>query len=177
MNGERPVAPGALRITVLGSEPIVVEVATPGPEPADIVRAGVAPADPEPGRAGIVARLMPRGSGAVHGPARYEVIVDGWRFEVEVESAARAALRERASRAGLRGQGSGRQVVRAQIPGRIVSVAVRVGEVVEAGQRLLSVEAMKMENAVIAPWAGTIARVGIVAGETVELGDELVVIE
>ena len=51
------------------------------------------------------------------------------------------------------------------------------GEAVEAGQRLLSIEAMKMENEVIAPRAGTIARIGVVAGQTVELGDELVVIE
>jgi biotin carboxyl carrier protein len=36
---------------------------------------------------------------------------------------------------------------------------------------------MKMENAVVAPWPGTIARVGVVAGQTVERGDELVVIE
>jgi len=111
------------------------------------------------------------------GPARYEVVVEGWRFEVEVEPAVRADLRERASRAAQRGLGSGRQVVRAQIPGRIVALAVAEGAVVEAGQRLLSVEAMKMENAVIAPWAGTIARIGVVAGQTVERGDELVVIE
>ena len=58
-----------------------------------------------------------------------------------------------------------------------MTVAVTPGQAVERGQRLLSVEAMKMENAVIAPWAGTIARIGVVAGQTVELGDELVVIE
>ena len=58
-----------------------------------------------------------------------------------------------------------------------MAVAVDVGEAVEAGQLLLVVEAMKMENAVIAPWAGTIARIGLEAGQTVELGDELVVIE
>jgi biotin carboxyl carrier protein len=134
--------------------------------------------DPDPAPdAGRVASALPRSLADRGGPARYEVVVDGWRFEVEVESVARAALRERASRAGKRGLGGGPQVVRAQIPGRIVTVGVSAGEAVEAGQRLLSVEAMKMENAVIAPWAGTIARVEVVAGQTVELGDALVVIE
>jgi biotin carboxyl carrier protein len=157
---------GMLRMTVAGSEPMVVEIEPSG--------------GGDPGATAGATRVitsLTRLEASRHGPARYEVVVDGWRFEVEVESMARAALRERASRAGQRGLGGGRQVVRAQIPGRIVAVAVSVGEGVEAGQRLLSVEAMKMENAVVAPWAGTIARIGVVAGQTVELGDELVVIE
>ena len=49
--------------------------------------------------------------------ASYEVVVDGWRFVVDVEPAARAELRERGSRTGERGRSGGRQVVRAQIPG------------------------------------------------------------
>ena len=50
------------------------------------------------------------------------------------------------------------------------------GDVVAAGARLLAVEAMKMENEVRAPRAGTVERVAVGAGETVELGDILVVI-
>ena len=166
MSDARTGTPRLLRLTVDGPEPLVLELdalvdagrpAASGPLPVDSLE-----------RIDWASR---------RGPARYEVVVDGWRFEVEVESVARARLRERASQAAQRGSGGGRQVVRAQIPGRIMAVGVRAGEVVEAGQRLLSVEAMKMENAVIAPWAGTIARVGVVAGQTVELGDELVVIE
>jgi biotin carboxyl carrier protein len=158
-----------------GWEPTVIELEPTTGGPGAKGRASAGTADPHaPSR---VVTLLPMPPAMHGGPARYEVVVDGWRFEVEIESASRADLRERASRAGQRGLGGGRQVVRAQIPGRIVAVAVSVGEGVEAGQRLLSVEAMKMENAVIAPWAGTIARVGVVAGQTVELGDELVVIE
>lgn len=169
-------APGRLRVTVGGWEPTVIElestIGTDGTTGPASTATNVGPHDPS--RVVTLVQMHP----AMHGgPARYEVVVDGWRFEVEVESASRADLRERASRTGRRGLGGGPQVVRAQIPGRIAAVAVSVGEVVEAGQRLLSVEAMKMENAVIAPWAGTIARVGVVAGQTVELGEELVVIE
>ena len=46
----------------------------------------------------------------------------------------------------------------------------------EAGSRLCSLEAMKMDNEVLAHQAGTIERVAVSEGEKVELGDELVVI-
>jgi biotin carboxyl carrier protein len=115
--------------------------------------------------------------GATRGGQRFEVVVDGWRFEVEVEPADQAELRDRARRAASEHQAHVRLEVRAQIPGRVVSVLVAEGDVVEAGQPLLSVEAMKMENEVRAPRPGTIGRVAVSAGERVELGDELVVIE
>ncbi|MFI5254616.1 MAG: biotin/lipoyl-containing protein [Candidatus Limnocylindrales bacterium] len=110
------------------------------------------------------------------GPVRREVVVAGWRFLVSVEPAARAELRERAGQIGGGHAHAIRQVVHAQIPGRVVAVAVAVGDAVEPGQRLLSIEAMKMENAILAPRAGTIERVGVAAGQNVELGDELVVL-
>jgi acetyl-CoA/propionyl-CoA carboxylase biotin carboxyl carrier protein len=106
-----------------------------------------------------------------------EVVVDGWRFEFEVEDAARAALRERASRDRAVGLGGGGPLeIRAIIPGRIASVAVTAGDLVEAGQTMLAVEAMKMQNELRAPRAGTVSRVAVAAGATVELGDLLVVL-
>jgi biotin carboxyl carrier protein len=112
------------------------------------------------------------------GRSQVEVVVDGWRFEFEVEDAARAALRERASRDRSAGVGGGERLeIRAIIPGRIASVAVTTGDPVEAGQTLLAVEAMKMQNELRAPRAGTVLRVAAVAGTTVELGDLLVVLE
>ena len=61
-------------------------------------------------------------------------------------------------------------------PGRGVSVAVEAGDTVVAGQRLLAVEAMKMENELRSPRAGIVERVAAAVGQTVELGDPLVVI-
>lgn len=179
MKDARPATSGTFRVTVDGAQPQVFELSPalrePGDEQlvADTVRAGADEGDGAAGRVSVVRR--PGDPGATL--RRYEVVVGGWRFIVGVEPAARAELRERGSRTGERDKSSGRQIVRAQIPGRIVAVAVDMGDAVEAGQLLLVVEAMKMENAVIAPWAGTIARIGLVAGQTVELGDELVVIE
>jgi biotin carboxyl carrier protein len=111
------------------------------------------------------------------GRRRREVVVDGWRFEVEVEPERRAALRDRARRAGDRSASDGHVEVRAIIPGRVVGVAVAQGDEVAAGDRLLVVEAMKMQNEIRAPRAGRIARVAVGAGETVELRDVLVELE
>lgn len=104
----------------------------------------------------------------------YEIVLDGWRFEVSVEPAARAALRDRARRGASVARAHASLVVRAPIPGRIAGVRVIDGQAVEAGEPLLTLEAMKMENVVRAPRAGTIARVAVGAGQTVELGDALV---
>jgi biotin carboxyl carrier protein len=112
------------------------------------------------------------------GRVSVEVVVDGWRFVLLVEDEARAALRERASRdLGAHGGTGGPLEVRAIIPGRIVSVAVAPGDRVESGQTLLAVEAMKMQNELRAPRAGTVSRVPASGGSTVEVGDVLVVLD
>jgi oxaloacetate decarboxylase (Na+ extruding) subunit alpha len=105
-----------------------------------------------------------------------EVVVDGWRVVVEVEPEARASLRERARRARTEGVAGGPVDVRAIIPGRIAAVNVASGDAVTAGQQLLVLEAMKMQNELRAPREGTIERVAVAVGETVEVGDLLLVI-
>ena len=111
------------------------------------------------------------------GIRRLEVVVDGWRFELDVDSEARARLRERATTARAGSTSGAPSEVRAIIPGRVVSVDVAEGDTVEAGGRLLVLEAMKMQNEVKASRAGRVADVAVGPGETVELGDVLLVIE
>lgn len=110
------------------------------------------------------------------GVRRFEVVVDGWRFDVEAEPAARAALRERARRGREEAGRSGPTEVHAIIPGVVVSVSVSAGDEVTAGQQLLVVEAMKMQNELRAPRDGTIERVATSQGATIEVGDLLLVI-
>lgn len=74
-------------------------------------------------------------------------------------------------------QAGGRLVVTAVMPGRVLRVLVTAGERVEARQGLLVLEAMKMENEVVAPRAGSIAEVKVAPGRTVEVGESLVVLE
>ena len=114
---------------------------------------------------------------AAAGVHRVEVVIDGWRFELDVESDARARLRERATSARASAGKGGPAELRAIIPGRVVSVDVAEGDAVEAGGRLLVLEAMKMQNEVRAPRTGTVARLAVGPGQTVELGDVLLVIE
>ena len=111
------------------------------------------------------------------GARRREVVVDGWRFEVDVESEARSALRERATRGSAEAGLDGPTQVHAMIPGVVVAVAVAPGDAVSAGQRLLVVEAMKMQNELRAPRDGVVGRVAVGERQTIEVGDLLVVIE
>jgi biotin carboxyl carrier protein len=110
------------------------------------------------------------------GVTNVEVVVDGWRFELEVEAGARADIRRRATRELDALASSGPTEIRAIIPGRIAAVHVAAGDVVETGQALLVVEAMKMQNELRAARSGTVDRVAVEAGETIDNGDLLVVI-
>jgi pyruvate carboxylase len=58
----------------------------------------------------------------------------------------------------------------------VVSVSVTAGDAVAAGQQLLVVEAMKMQNELRAPREGIVDRVGVAVGSSIEIGDLLVVI-
>ena len=111
------------------------------------------------------------------GARRREVLVEGWRFEVDVESASRAVLRERATRGSAEAGLDGPTQVHAIIPGVVVAVAVTPGDAVTAGQRLLVVEAMKMQNELRAPRDGVVGRVAVGERQTIEVGDLLLVIE
>ena len=67
--------------------------------------------------------------------------------------------------------------VRAAIPGLITSVAVAVGAEVDAGEQLLVLEAMKMENEIAAPMSGTVTAVHVSPGDAVEKGTLLAELE
>jgi acetyl-CoA/propionyl-CoA carboxylase biotin carboxyl carrier protein len=110
------------------------------------------------------------------GRTRLEVVVGGWRFEATVESAVRAELRERAASSAAARHVGAEITLLAQIPGRVVRLWVADGDQVEAGQRLLAIEAMKMENEVRAPHAGTVRDLRVEVGALVERQFELLTI-
>jgi biotin carboxyl carrier protein len=72
---------------------------------------------------------------------------------------------------------SGKAQLRAMMPGRVLSVSVKVGDQVDAQQGVLVIEAMKMENELKSPKAGKVVEVKVAAGQTVEKGALLIVIE
>jgi biotin carboxyl carrier protein len=63
------------------------------------------------------------------------------------------------------------------MPGRVVKVLARAGERVAAGQAVVVVEAMKMENELRVPRAGTVREVRCTEGAAVEAGQDLVVVD
>ena len=139
-----------------------------------VVEATPAPNDDAMDRGIVLGRVGPVDA---LGRRAVEVVVDGWRFAFEVEDASRAELRERATRDGPGEAGAdGPLEIRAIIPGRIVAVSVVPGDEVTPGQALLVVEAMKMQNELTAPRAGTVRRVAVGPGSTVDLGDLLVLL-
>jgi len=82
----------------------------------------------------------------------------------EAAPAAPAALPENGKKVG------------APMPGSIVDVCVSVGQTVAAGDKLIVLESMKMENDIVAESAGTILGIGVSKGDMVNAGDTLVVI-
>jgi len=64
--------------------------------------------------------------------------------------------------------------VKSPMPGTVLSFKVIKGQAVKRGDVLLILEAMKMENEIVAPQAGTIASLRVAAGASVNTGDPLV---
>ena len=70
-------------------------------------------------------------------------------------------------------EAEGRQQILAPMPGKIIRVLVQTGEKVEAGQGLLVVEAMKMQNEIRSPKSGTVERLLVKEGQPVNAGEIL----
>jgi len=104
-------------------------------------------------------------------PGLLVVVIDGYRFEIDV----RDPRRFRRERAG--GGPDGVQTLSAPMPGKVVRVLVAAGDSVEAGQGILVVEAMKMQNELKAARAGTVLTVSAKEGATVTPGEVLATIE
>ena len=95
----------------------------------------------------------------------WQVLLLGQFYQVRVEDE-----REKRLRTALQGavQSGGEFVLKAPMPGLIVSVPVKEGQVVEKGQTLVILESMKMQNELRAPYTAKVARLRIKAGESVE---------
>jgi len=105
---------------------------------------------------------------------RYRLWLDGQRYDAEaLDSRARAIRDMQASVA----KPAGPAPLRAPMPGLIVQLRVKPGDHVSAGDGLVVMEAMKMENELRAPAAGTVRAVHVSVGAAVEKGALLVELE
>jgi biotin carboxyl carrier protein len=128
-----------------------------------------------PIRAGLAGLFFPDGRNFAVASQRLErnrfrLLLSQRQFEIR--------LRDPHERAPgvVAGGRSGPHQIKAPIPGRVVSVAVQAGAEVHAGQALLVLEAMKMENQICAEAAGRVQEVLVSPGIAVEGGQTLVVV-
>jgi biotin carboxyl carrier protein len=107
--------------------------------------------------------------------------VDGKVFEVGVDGQdvvvgginARLAPRSGSAHGDAAAAASGPRTINSPMPGRVVRVLCKPGQAVAAGESLLVLEAMKMENELVAPGAGSVTELFVTAGAAIEAGAPL----
>ncbi|WP_313995233.1 biotin/lipoyl-containing protein [uncultured Selenomonas sp.] len=127
---------------------------------------------------------------------KFNITVNGTAYDVEVEevrggaAAAPAAPRAAApapapapkaaapapAAAPVKAAAAGETAIDAPMPGKILEVKVSVGQAVKAGDTLVILEAMKMQNEIPATVDGTVKAINCSAGQSVKVRDSLVVI-
>lgn len=110
----------------------------------------------------------------------YTITVNGNVYEVTVEegftgaaSAPKAAAPAPKAAPKAAPAAAGSVAVTAPMPGKILGVKASAGQAVKRGQVLLILEAMKMENEIVAPQDGTVASINVAVGDSVEPGATL----
>lgn len=114
---------------------------------------------------------------------KYTITVNGVSYDVTVEeggaaqsaslpplSPAPSATPSRSSSPKKTGGEEGAVKVTAPMPGKVLAVKKQVGDAVKSGDTILVLEAMKMENDIVAPKDGVIASLNVSSGDSVESG-------
>jgi biotin carboxyl carrier protein len=125
-------------------------------------------------------------------PGIYSILIGGKSLEARVEAKGDSQLRvtvaSREYAATIRNsrkwkrdraagaEAEGRQQVTTPMPGKIVLVLMKTGDAVDAGQGIVVVEAMKMQNEIRSPKSGTVERLLVVAGQTVNAGEVVAIV-
>ena len=139
--------------------------------------------DGRPAHASVAPTNPPHGYSLLLDGASFALRAHGgragaWQLELDGHSVSAEVLDPRAHRvrrlSAKAGAGAKVTPLKAPMPGLVVQVAVDEGQVVEVGDTVLIVEAMKMENELRAPAAATVKRLLVAPGDAVEKGQLLV---
>ena len=103
----------------------------------------------------------------------WKATVEGQTFSIQIPDAAPVSKKKRSGGGKKKKSGT----VSANIPGKVVTVEVSMGDEVVEGQVILILEAMKMQNEIQAPVSGTVVSVQCEEGQAIEANIPLVVIE
>ena len=129
---------------------------------------------------------------------KFNITVNGSSYAVEVEevggSAAPVAAAPRAASPApaaapapapapaapaapaAKAAGAGEHAINAPMPGKILKVLVKEGQQVKAGENMMMLEAMKMQNEILADADATVKAVNVSEGRTVKAGDSLIIL-
>jgi biotin carboxyl carrier protein len=122
-------------------------------------------------KSGSVSILIEGRSYLVTRGATGAVLVNGWPLQAAVVDPRSLRGRKAGATTG------GRQEIASPMPGKVVRILVAPGDLVEAGQGVVVVEAMKMQNEMKSPKAGRVAEVRTRTGAAVLSGEALVIVE
>jgi len=120
---------------------------------------------------------------------KFNITVNGQTYAVEVEEVGGAAAAPRAAApaaapapapapaaAPAPVAAAGETTVEAPMPGKILKILKHQGDAVAAGENLMMLEAMKMQNEILSPVAGTVKSVPVSEGQNVNNGDTLAIV-
>ncbi len=124
-------------------------------------------------------------------PGVFSLLIEGRAYRCILDSAPETAVhvegqripyqvydpRSLKSRRSHAGDAAGPRAIKAPMPGRVVRCLCERGDAVEANQPVIVIEAMKMQNELKTPKAGTVTEIRVVPGDTVNVGQVLVIIE
>ncbi len=159
INGERiPVELDGVTAVVDGQR-LNVELQVVAGTPVHLVRIGEA-------LHRVTARRQPQGERGA-----YALDVDGFRYDVLALDERTRTIRDLSAAGNV---STGPAPLKAPMPGLVVRIATSVGEAVFAGQALVVMEAMKMENELRAATAGVVTAIRVTPGMAVEKGAVLV---
>ena len=105
----------------------------------------------------------------------WDVEIEGFNFSIKIDQGNSTNSSKKRKRGGSKRKLSGK--TSSSIPGKIVSLNVKLGDIVKQGQVVMILEAMKMQNEIQAPLSGEIIEINCLSGESIEANMPLIVIE
>jgi biotin carboxyl carrier protein len=112
----------------------------------------------------------------MNGPGQSYIIADGFYHEVEITNDAKKLIQKYLQETGA-GVEEGHAKVKAPMPGMVIKILVEEDSIVQKGDQIIIIEAMKMENSITSPIDGKVLHVNAREGEAVEKEALLIEIE
>ena len=105
----------------------------------------------------------------------WDVTIEGKSFKIEIEGSSVGETSGSKRKRSARGKKSG--TISSTIPGKIVSISIKEGQIVSEGDVVMILEAMKMQNEIQAPLSGTVTAINCKLGDSVEANSPLIIIQ